>query len=102
MCLTFLDSLLLVLQDQVLEGVDVCDLLELVTVILYEVHDEIFDILSFDELEELQTSRVQEIVARHCFEEYVEDRVEEMILNDFIVVQGLMKADTGSEIFQSS
>ncbi len=46
-----------------------------------------FQVLALDELEELEASAIQEIVAWHGFVHYIEDGCEISLLGDLLVVE---------------
>lgn len=74
-------------RDERGEGVDVCDILDLIAVAFDEVADHDGDAVVADVLEEVEAGGVEEVVARHGVEEGVEDWLEEVLLDHLLVVE---------------
>lgn len=61
------------------------------------MQDDGFDVLSLDELEELQASGVEEIITRHGLVHDVEDGFEYMVLHDLTVVELVLQSYTSAK-----
>ena len=59
-----------------------------------------FDVLPLDKLEQIQTSGVEEVVPRHCLNNYVEDEVKGIVLRDLVGVELVLQRNTCSEELQ--
>jgi hypothetical protein len=62
--------------------------------------DDHLDVLAPDELEQLQTCRVEEVIARHGIEEYFQDRLEKFVLDDLSIMRLVVEAKYGAEVFE--
>jgi hypothetical protein len=58
------------------------------------------DVFALDELKKLKAGRVQEVVSRHCVEEDLQDRLEELVLDDLSVMCFIVKCNDCAEIFE--
>ena len=54
-----------------------------------------------DEIEQLEAGRVDQVVPGHRLEDEVDDRPEQVVLNEVAVVKLVLHADAGAEVFQS-
>ena len=89
--------ILLVPQQQPLEGVHVVHLREWLRVRVSEVGDETLDVLAADELEELEDTRVEQVVLVAVRLEQLDRRGEALVLRDISVVELVLEADAGAE-----
>ena len=62
--------------------------------------DDHLDILAPDEFEQLQTCRVEEVIARHSIEEYFQNRLEKFVLDDLSIMRLVVEAKYGAEVFE--
>ena len=92
---------LLIAQYEILECRNVSDPFQLLSVVLDEMVDDDLDVLALDKLEKLEAGRVEKVVPRHRFVNYVQYRVEEAVVDDLTVVELVVQSDTSSEVFQS-
>lgn len=93
---------LLVAVDQVVERVDIGDAQEPVPVGFDDVHDKRFDVFAADELEQLETGRVQQVVARHGFRDNVENQAEDVVMRQEGLEEGVLDTNQSTEKFQCS
>ena len=89
--------ILLVPQQQPLEGVHVIHLREGLRVRLGEVGDETLDVLAADELEELEDTRVEQVVLVAVRLEQLDRGGEALVLRDISVVELVLEADARAE-----
>ena len=59
------------------------------------------DVFALDEFKKLKAGRVQEVVARHGIEQNLENRLEELMLNDLSVMCFVMESNDCAEVFES-
>mmetsp|Transcript_3661 Transcript_3661/g.8243 ORF Transcript_3661/g.8243 Transcript_3661/m.8243 type:complete len:337 (-) Transcript_3661:1466-2476(-) len=88
---------LLVAQKNTLERVYVVEAGERVDERVGQVRDERLDVISPDELKQLEDGRVHQVVARAVAQELREHRLEALVLDDVTVVELVLQADAGAE-----
>lgn len=91
---------LVVAEDEVLECVDICYVLKLLTICLNEMLNDDLDVFALDEFEKFKTGRVQKVVSRHCVEEDLQDRLEKLMLDNLSVMCFIVKCNDRAEIFE--
>jgi hypothetical protein len=85
-----------------LECVDICNSLQLLPETLDNMLDEHLDVLAFDKLKKLQTSRVKEVVSRHCIVQDLQNGLEKFVLDNLSVVCFVVYGNDSAEVFESS
>jgi hypothetical protein len=64
--------------------------------------DDHLDVLASDEFEQLQACRVEEVVARHSVEEYLQDWFEKFVLDNLAVMRLVVKTEDSAEVLERS
>lgn len=59
-----------------------------------------FDIFPLDKLKKFKTSRVEQVVARHCLVDDVENQLKRVIVCHESLVEGILETDQGAEEFE--
>ena len=93
---------LFVPEYQALECIYISNALELFSIFIDEVLDERLDVVTFDELEELQTCGVEETVSGHCFHQHPEDWLEEVFADDLLIILLILQHDDGADVLECS
>lgn len=93
---------LVISHDQGLECIYVSNHLELLAVRLHKMLNNHLDVLAFNEFEQFQAGRVEKVVSRHSVEKNLQDRFEQLVLNNLTVVRFIVEPNDGAEVFESS
>lgn len=64
------------------------------------MEDERLDVFPLDKLKKFKTGRVEQVVARHCLVDDVENQLKSVIVCHESLVEGILEANQGAEEFE--
>lgn len=87
-------------KNQALEGININDVLKFLAIFFDHMENKRFDIFPLDKLKKFKTSRVEQVVARHCLVDDVENQLKRVIVCHESLVEGILETDQGAEEFE--